>query len=355
MENPRCPFAPLIEKGKFSGRSRLWFWSSLGLLLSLGNLSSAQAIPTPLKGVKGGEVCPAIQSTREFVRFSSMRCQQLWQKAPLAIVGITVPEGCDSCGETTLHPSNLPVQTEPSSTVAEPGAVADPETVTELEIDPEPEINPKSEINPKPEIDPESETDLDIDPQIIEDSPVLQRWLETVPDVATDIEQDPAFRTQLRIGYAEFPSTDQTRGIHIGLQDIFVGHTPLTLSAEYTSNGRGDRQLLGFDAQYYILPLGSYGNVAPVVGYRSIDTPEFSNDGVNVGFRIIVIPSRSGAADLSLTQSWVAPGTDKEIGLTTFSVGYAVTRDLRIATDIQAQNTPEGHESRVSLLLEWML
>ncbi len=196
---------------------------------------------------------------------------------------------------------------------------------------------------------------VDVDPAIIEGSPVLQRWLEEVPDLAVDIHHDPAFRTRLRVGYAEFPSTDNTGGIYVGVQDVFVGRTPLTLSAEYAVNGRGDRQVIGADAQYYLLPLGWYGNVAPVIGYRDIQTSAFESSGVNVGLRVIWIPSRTGTVDLSVTQSWVAPGTNREVGLTTFAAGYAIAEDLRIGTDIQIQNTRERQESRVGILLEWML
>ncbi len=195
---------------------------------------------------------------------------------------------------------------------------------------------------------------VDIDPAIIESSPVLQRWVQEIPDVATDIAHDPAFHTRLRVGYAEFPAANHTGGILIGIQDLFIGQTPLTLSAEYATDLRGDNELIGIDAQYYLLPLGWYGNVAPVVGYRSITTPEFSHNGLNLGLKIILIPSRNGAADLSLTQSWVNPGSADEIGLTTLSIGYAITSHLRIGTDIQTQNTSESQESRVSLLFEWL-
>jgi hypothetical protein len=196
---------------------------------------------------------------------------------------------------------------------------------------------------------------VDVDPAIIENSPVLQRWLEEVPNLAVDVNHDPAFRTRVRLGYAEFPSTDNTSGIYVGVQDVFVGRTPLTLSADYATNGRGDRQEFGVDAQYYLLPLGWYGNVAPVVGYRDIQTSAFESSGLNLGLRVVVIPSRTGTADLSVTQSWVAPGTDREVGLTTFTAGYAIAEDLRIGTDIQIQNTRDRQESRLGLLLEWML
>jgi|GEM_PF-2308891 len=196
---------------------------------------------------------------------------------------------------------------------------------------------------------------VDVNPAIIEGSPVLQRWLEEVPDLAVDIAHDPAFRTRVRVGYAEFPSTDNTGGVYVGVQDVFVGRTPLTLSAEYAANSRGDRHLVGADAQYYLLPLGWYGNIAPVVGYRDIRTSEFASEGLNLGLRVILIPSRTGTADLSITQSWVAPGSDQEVGMTSFAAGYAIAEDLRLGTDIQILNSRERQESRVGILLEWML
>ncbi|MEM1308150.1 MAG: hypothetical protein AAGF98_01395 [Cyanobacteria bacterium P01_H01_bin.153] len=195
---------------------------------------------------------------------------------------------------------------------------------------------------------------LDVDADIIEGSPVLQRWLEEVPDLAFDIDHDPAFRTRVRVGYAEFPAADNTGGVYIGVQDVFVGRTSLTLSGEYAVNGQGDSQSFGADVQYYLLPLGWYGNIAPVIGYRHIETDTFDAEGLNVGVRFMIVPSRTGTADLSITQSWVAPGTNSEVGLTTLAAGYAIAEDIRIGTDIQLQNGPAGQESRVGVLLEWM-
>nr|MBA3923620.1 hypothetical protein [Nostocaceae cyanobacterium] len=54
------------------------------------------------------------------------------------------------------------------------------------------------------------------------------------------------------------------------------------------------------------------------------------------------------------TQSWVSPGTDSEVGLTTLSAGYAVSHNLRLSTDIQKQNARLFKDSRVGLVLEWM-
>lgn len=263
----------------------------------------------------------------------------------------------DTCDRTSLMPGTIAAIGTPKAEAEageQQGAAIDgiPASVIPRVVD----LALESSVGSSAEMLPvEPTVSLDIDPDVVEDSPVLQRWLEQIPDVAADINADPAFRTRFRVGYATFPSTDDTVGIHLGVQDVFVGATRLTVSAEYARNGRGDREIGGADAQYYLLPLGWYGNIAPVIGYRFLETPEFTSQGVNVGIRLIVIPSRGGGADASLTQSWVAPGTDHEVGLTTISVGYAVTSTLRIATDIQLQNTPEGGENRFGVLLEWML
>ena len=179
--------------------------------------------------------------------------------------------------------------------------------------------------------------------------------MEEVPDLLSDIAHDPSFRTRLRAGYSQFPSTDQTSGFNLGVEDIFVGRTGLTVSGDYHRNGQGDRQSYGVDLRYHLLPLGSYLNLAPVVGYRYLQTGSFNTDGINLGIRLLVAPSRTGAADISVTQTWVSPTSSEEVGITSLSLGYAVTHNLRISTDIQAQNSPVRHDSRVGISLEWML
>jgi hypothetical protein len=196
---------------------------------------------------------------------------------------------------------------------------------------------------------------LNLDPAMIENSPVLQRWLHEIPDVRSDIRHDPSFRTRLRLGYSQFPSTDQAGGFHVGIEDVFLGRTGVTWSADYQRAFNGDREAYGSDLHYYVLPLGNYINVAPVIGYRRLETDEYRTDGINLGLRLMVSLSRTGAADISLTQSWISPGADEEVGMTTLSVGYAVTRDLRISADIQKQNAPQSKDSRIGIGLEWML
>jgi hypothetical protein len=195
---------------------------------------------------------------------------------------------------------------------------------------------------------------LDLPPETINESPVLQRWLQEIPDVSEDIESDPSFRTRIRLGYSYFPSSDETSGFNVGVEDIFLGKTGLTLSGDYQTSFRGDLESAGGDLQYYLLPLGSYVNVAPVVGYRYVKSGDFSTDGVNLGIRLMLALSRTGAADLSLTQSFVSPGDSEEVGITTLSVGYALTHNLRLSAEIQKQNSSSAKDSRVGLVFEWM-
>ena len=185
----------------------------------------------------------------------------------------------------------------------------------------------------------------------IKDSPVLQRWQRQVPNVLEDIKNDPSFRTRWRLGYNRF---SQSNGANIGIEDVFIGKTRLTASGDYQWAFNGDYQSYGADLHYYLRPLGSYVNIAPLVGYRHLQNGDYSMDGVNVGGRLKLVLSRGGAADITLAQSWVAPGTAKEVGLTTLSFGYAVTRNLRLATDIQKQNSRHSKDSRVGIVLEWM-
>jgi len=201
---------------------------------------------------------------------------------------------------------------------------------------------------------PTSPSQLDLDPKLIQDSPVLQRWLTNPPDLAEDIRNDPSFRTRLRLGYVQYPSTDQAAGWQIGIEDVMLARSRFTLSADYQAAFNGDRESWGADLRYYVLPLGSIINVAPQVGYRRLETPQYTTDGVNLGAKLLLVPSRTGAVDLSLTQTWVNPGGDEEVGMTTFSVGYALTDNLRLSTDFQKQNSRFRKDSRVGISVEWM-
>ena len=196
--------------------------------------------------------------------------------------------------------------------------------------------------------------ELDIPPEILENSPVLQEWQQEIPDILEEIKTDPSFRTRLRGGYSEFPSTNDRGGFHLGVEDWFIGETGLTVSGGYRGSFDGRRSHVGVNLRYHLLPLGWHGNIAPVVGYHHLGTPDYSRGGVALGARLLIIPSRGGGADLSLSHIFVSPGSDEEIGLTTLSMGYALTENLRLATDIEKQNSRERKDSSVGVSLEWM-
>ncbi|MGF1481105.1 MAG: hypothetical protein ACFB4I_16745 [Cyanophyceae cyanobacterium] len=201
----------------------------------------------------------------------------------------------------------------------------------------EPPIDGQHQPSAPPQID------LDLE----EESPVLQRWLEEVPNVLEDIRNDPSFRTRLRLGVFE------SEGVHVSLEDLFLGRTGLAIGADYRGIG-GDRSTAGGNFRYYVFPLGSYINLAPVLGYRYIEHHDTSTDGIELGARLMLALSRSGAADIALTQSFVAPGTESEVGITAIAVGYAVTSHWRLSTDIQVQNSGKDHDSRFGVGIEWM-
>ena len=206
---------------------------------------------------------------------------------------------------------------------------------------------------------PTTETELaplELDPRILDESPVLRQWLDEIPDIAHEIRHTPSFRTRLRVGYANFPSSGEISGFQAGIDDVFVWPgTGLTASADYSRSGNGQREAYGAEARYYLLPLGGYVNVAPTLGYRSVSAPNYRTEGIDLGLRLMVVPSRGGGTDFSLSQHWVAPGTDGEVGLTRFNLGYAVTHQLRLGSDLEFQNSRFGQESRWGLSLEWLL
>ncbi len=190
---------------------------------------------------------------------------------------------------------------------------------------------------------------LDLEPEIIRKSPVLQRWQRQVPNILDDINNEPSFPTRLRFGYW------QGGDVSLGVEDVFLGKSRFTFSGDYYTALNHNQHSYSVNLNYYLRPLGSYVNIAPVVGYRHLEAEKYSTNGVNLGAKLLFVLSRGGGADISLTQSWVAPGTAEEVGLTRLAVGYAVTRKLRISTDIERQNAKESKDSRVGVVLEWML
>lgn len=178
-----------------------------------------------------------------------------------------------------------------------------------------------------------------------QDSPVLQRWQQQIPNVLMDIENDPSFRTRWRLGYGE---SNQQGRVNLGVEDIFLGDR-LTLSGDYQS---GNHPSYGAELRYYLLPLGNYVNAAPVLGYRQINSQDLTASGVTVGGRVQVVLSRPSAADIALTQTWVAPGSRQEIAITNLALGYAITRHVRVGTQWQLESRGGKSDRRWGIFVE---
>lgn len=335
----------------------------IGLVLAISCGSAGSASPVPVES--------ASFQPDSSVENSETRLKRVTVVEPTVSLAVVTPEatrGKKSEPKVSLHQSLcasiVPSEDKPVSySAVDLSAVTQPKLEgVQVGLTPSDNSVPagetqlsQTEQNPQPQAAPKPVPEqLDLSPEIIENSPVLQRWLKKVPNVLEEIRHDPSFRTRLRLGYSQFPSTGQAAGFNVGMEDVFVGRTGLTVSGDYQRSFNGEREAYGADLRYYVLPLGSYVNIAPQVGYRNLTTGNFSTDGVNVGVRVMLALSRTGAADVSFTQSFVSPGSNEEVGISTLSVGYAVTRNLRVSTDIQKQNSREEKDSRVGVVLEWM-
>ena len=195
---------------------------------------------------------------------------------------------------------------------------------------------------------------IDLPPEIVQDSPVLQKWLQEVPNVLEEIHHDPSFRTLLGVGFAVFPSSDDLTGMKIAVEDFFLGRTGLTISADYQTSFNSNRINTGTDLHYFFFPLGGFVNVAPIVGYRYVQNGDFNTNGVNLGLRVMLALSRTGAADISLSQSFVTPGGDREVGLFNVGVGYALTSKIRLSTDWKRENTARDKDNSFSIGLQYL-
>ena len=199
---------------------------------------------------------------------------------------------------------------------------------------------------------------FDLDPNIIKNSPVIQEWIKEIPDVGAKIRHQPSFPTLFRWGYTQFPSNNHGGGFFVAVEDVFLGKTPLTFSADYSTdlidNPQGERLSAGGSLQYYLLPLGNYINIATVIGYKYIDTNGYHSDGVNVGVKVKLALSPQGAADVSLIQSFVAPTGNNEVGITEIKAGYAINKNLRLSSGISWQNSVKQEDSQLNIGLEWI-
>ncbi|TYQ31560.1 hypothetical protein [Pseudanabaena sp. UWO310] len=195
-------------------------------------------------------------------------------------------------------------------------------------------------------------SELEIDRQVIDSSPVLRRWLDNPPDLLEDIYRIPSFNTKLNIGLT---SRNNSLGVNAGVEDLFVGHSPLTIGGSYQTEFSGRESELQANFRYYMLPLGSYWNLAPIIGYRQfnqLDRPQIS--GLDVGLQGVLVLSPH-SSDLRLSHVFTSPNGNLEMSTTTLSTSYAITNNLRLGTKIEWRRSPLIYDSRVGFSLELAL
>jgi hypothetical protein len=194
--------------------------------------------------------------------------------------------------------------------------------------------------------------DLEIDRQIIDSSPVLRRWLDSPPDLLDDIYNSPSFDSKLRIGIT---SRNHSLGLELAAEDIFLGKSPVTFNVGLQTELSGRESEINANFRYYLLPLGSYWNVAPIVGYRQFnqfDRPQIS--GLDVGLQGVLTLSPQ-SSDLRLSHTFANPQTNLELSITTLSSSYALTNNLRLGTKIEWRRSPIIYDSRIGFSLELAL
>lgn len=194
--------------------------------------------------------------------------------------------------------------------------------------------------------------DLEIDRQVIESSPVLRRWLDSAPNLLDDIYHSPSFDTKLRVGIT---SRNNSLGIEAGVEDLFLGQLPLTVSGSYQSELSGRESEIQANLRYYVLPLGSYWNIAPVIGYRQFNQSDRTQiSGLDIGLQGILVLSPQ-SSDIRLSHTFTSPQGNLELSTTTLSTSYALTNNLRLGTKIEWRRSPLVYDSRVGFLLELAL
>ena len=206
----------------------------------------------------------------------------------------------------------------------------------------------EQDLSPQAE-EPEAKPPLDIPPAIIEESPTLQKWLPETPNILEEIKHDPSFRSRLTLGFSLLTADEDLGGVKIGLEDIFIKRTGLTFSTDFQTSFNGDFINTGAELNYFIFPLGGFVNLAPLVGYRFFQQDDFNSGGINLGLRLAIALSRTGAADINITQSFINPQANQEVGLFSISVGYAITSSIRLATEWKRINYQQGKDNLFSL------
>ncbi len=199
-----------------------------------------------------------------------------------------------------------------------------------------------------PASEPDNALDLGIEQDIIESSPVLQRWLDQPPDLLDEIRTTPALPTRLQAAVSHDYWT-------VGLADLTLVPR-LTLSGDYQQSfDEPDDRQFGSVLRYYVAPAGSLINFAPQVGYRTLDQSNRSLRGLQYGAQVSVALAPR-AADITLSYTWLDPVNtdDGWATLADVTAAYALSPSIRIAGRYRWQHTTIRKDRHFGVVLEWI-
>lgn len=184
-----------------------------------------------------------------------------------------------------------------------------------------------------------------LEASLVEQSPVLQRWLANPPNVLNLIRETPVLPLRLRLGAVGADSGS------VGLEDIALG-SRLTLSGDYRWQTDATTDY-GLHLRYYLRPRGRRFNLAPEIGFRDLSSPLGSSSGVAVGLGS-TISLAPGTADLSLSYRILNITRDRETTFASATAAYSLSRSVRLAAHYSWINSPWERDQRLGLFLEWI-
>lgn len=190
--------------------------------------------------------------------------------------------------------------------------------------------------------------DLALDAALLEASPTLRRWLQTPPDLLEEIRNRPLIQPRIQASLG--PDTWS-----LGLEDLRL-FDRLTVSGDYQqvlNTPSGTEQQFGSSLRYYLAPLGSQVNVAPVVGYRHLEVAERSWGTVQWGAHAVLIPA-PGAADLTLSYSWLHPPDESISTLVQLTTAYTLRPSFRVGARYRYESSRLDQETSFGLVMEWI-
>ncbi|NJN76292.1 MAG: hypothetical protein HC796_08980 [Synechococcaceae cyanobacterium RL_1_2] len=184
--------------------------------------------------------------------------------------------------------------------------------------------------------------DLNLPPTMVEESTLLQRWPIAIPDLTEQIKHEPIFSPRIGISFS-----DERFGVN--LRRVNIPGTRWVIEGNYDPINEG------VSLDYYSRALGHRLNIAPTIGYDSIEIEDRSRSGISLGVKVLLFGAGDGG-DGSVSHRFVNPGEgSKEMGITSLSLGYALTSQIRLATDFNFYRTIKYQEDQFKLNLEFLL